>query len=396
MGEVYENGAFTIASNLSDDDQQWLPPDPLPWALKLWKGGPHKPWLSELITNSPLASRGWCLQERHLSPRILHVYHKQVWVWECDFRVRGANSSGLVYSSDVTDDTLSWRKQTLTRSISLSRDQLFDCWHKLVADYTKRRLTNRSDRLPAISGVARRLQPLLSCAYHAGTWESDIFGLLWYSGTVLTTPTKRPKPSHTFLVENRIKDPFDTPTWTWAASKKPVRFMGHKISGDEQGLLEPIGKEENGWKISRSNFTYLAGISYHPTTSDQKIHNRSSIKLIAPEWPSDAALPERLSLDNFLVPESDTKYGQLSKEYQLKQNPRDEATQLHFVILGRTREATKLVKRKTLFDYKLHYVYGIILAPSRLYTGAFVRLGIWSDWRERDRNLDVKFEFTIV
>jgi hypothetical protein len=390
MGEVYEGGVFTIASNLSDDDQPWLPPDPLPWALKLWKGGPHKAWLSELITNSPLASRGWCLQERHLSPRILHVYHKQVWVWECNFRVRGTNSSGLVYSSDVTDDTLSWRKQTLTRSTSLSRDQLFDCWHKMVADYTKRRLTNRSDRLPAISGVERRLQPLLSCAYHAGTWESDIFGLLWYSGTVLQTGearSNRMSVSHEFLVENLIKDPSDTPTWTWAASNKPVRFMGLKISGVEQGWLEPI--TENRWSISRSNFTCLAGIIYHSTISDQKIHNSSSITLIAPEWPSDAFHPTWFSLDNFLVPESEyDQHRQLSDIYQLKQNPRDEATQLHFVILGRETKSKTRVPDE--------YAYGIILAPSRLHTGAFVRLGIWTGWMAFHQNLDIKFEFTIV
>jgi hypothetical protein len=382
MGEIYESGAFTIASNLSDDDQPWLPPDPLSWAVKLWKGGPHKAWLSELLTNSPLASRGWCLQERHLSPRILHVYHKQVWVWECNFRVRGANSSGLVYSSDVKDDTLSWRKQNLTRPISLSQDQLFDCWHKLVADYTKRRLTNRSDRLPAISGIERRLQPLLSCAYHAGIWESDIFGLLWYSGTLLQTFGMAVR-SRTILIEDIIKDPSDTPTWTWAASEKPVRFLGHKVSGNEQGLLEP----SDGWDITRSNFTHLAGISYHSTTSHENIHNSSSIKLIASVWPPDADLPRWFSLDSVLVPESGySQNHDLLNNYQLKQNSRDEEARLHFVILG----------KEAICQFRLPDVYGIILAPSKLHTGAFVRLGIWTDWMKRVKNLDVKFEFTIV
>lgn len=390
MGEVYENGLFTIASNLSDDDQPWLPPDPLSWALKLWKGGPHKSWLLELITNSPLASRGWCLQERHLSPRILHVYHKQVWVWECNFRVRGANSNGLVYSSDVTDDTLSWRKQTLTRSTSLSRDQLFDWWNKLVVDYTRRRLTYQSDQLPAISGVAHRLQPLLSCAYHAGIWESDIFGLLWYSGTLLSrvsfSADVRYHRSHAFLVENLIKDPSGTPTWTWAASKKPVRFLGHKLSGNERDLVQ---LKKDAWRIFRSNFTCLAGISYHSTTSDESIHHSSSIRLVAREWPSDADPPSWFSLDNFLVPESGyDQHRELYVNYQLKPNPRDEATQLRFVILGRRI----FTETQTTSDT----VYGIILAPSRLHTGAFVRLGIWTDWRQRLRNLDVKSEFTIV
>lgn len=379
MGEVYESGVFTIASNLSDDNQPWLPPDPLPWALKLWKGGPRKPWLLELITNSPLASRGWCLQERHLSPRILHVHHRQVWVWECNFRVRGANSSGLVYSSDVTDDTLSWRKQNLTRPVSLSRDQLFDCWHKLVADYTKRRLTNRSDRLPAISGIERRLQPLLSCAYHAGTWESDIFGLLWYSGTVLSTFWKL-RRFDTILMEDLIKHPSDTPTWTWAASENPVRFLTHKVSGNERELHEP----DIGWGMDRNNYTQLAEINYHSITSDENIHNSSIIKLKAPELPSDADLPTWFSLDSFLVPESGyNEYHDLLNGYRLKENSRDKEARLHFVILGRETIA-------------YHYVFGMILAPSRSPSGAFVRLGIWTDSRVHVENLDVKFEFTII
>jgi hypothetical protein len=63
MGEVYESGVFTIASNLSDDNQPWLAPEPSLGASKLWIEGPHMAWLLELLTNRSLALRGWCLQD---------------------------------------------------------------------------------------------------------------------------------------------------------------------------------------------------------------------------------------------------------------------------------------------------------------------------------------------
>lgn len=375
MGEVYESGVFTIASNLSDDVGPWLPPDPVPWALKLWKGGPHKAWLSELVTNGPLASRGWCLQERHLSPRILHVYHKQVWVWECGFRIGGANCSGLVYSSDITDHTLSWRKQNLTRAISLSRNELLGCWDKLVVDYTKRRLTNQSDRLAAISGIERRLQPLLSCAYHAGIWESDIFGLLWYCGTVLRTADRPSDVTDPILLENLIENCYssDMPSWSWAASEKPVRFLTCKVSGNERGLQEP-----DYWGVNGKSCTFLGEIHYS-TTSDESIHLGSSIKLRAPVWLSDKDFPSLISFDSILEPNS-----KHLREFWLKESSRDEPKRPHFVVLG----------VDTGRSYKVWF--GIILAPSKLYEGAFMRLGMWYDALRDVKNLDVKIEYTLI
>jgi hypothetical protein len=135
----------------------------------------------------------------------------------------------------------------------------------------------------------------------------------------------------------------------------------------------------------------MAEISYHLTTSDQKVHSSSSITLMAPECSSDDGFPIDFSIDNFLATENTYNQApQLFNTYQLKQNPREEATKLHFVILG------KQIISKTGFTSPREYysLYGIILAPSRLHTGACVRLGIWNGRMLFFRN--VKFEFTIV
>lgn len=53
-------------------------------------------------------------------------------------------------------------------------------WEELVHRYIKRRLTFFSDKLPALSGIAKQMQPLLGPGYFAGLWEQDLLhGLFW-------------------------------------------------------------------------------------------------------------------------------------------------------------------------------------------------------------------------
>jgi hypothetical protein len=349
MGQVYKCGLFTLASNLSDDDQPWIPPKPPPSGALVWTENSHKAWVVKLLTNSPLASRGWCLQERHLSPRLIHVYHNQVWVWECSTQVRGANSSGAIYSSGLRDHNLSWRKQNLTRDSSLSQYQLLDCWAKLITDYTKRQLTNESDRLAAIPGIERRLQPLLSCVYYAGIWESDYSGLLLYCGSVLRTAIHRFYAPGGIPLERLIGKyhPSDTPTWSWAASDKPVRFLS-QYSRHERG-------EPSDWEATGKVYTELGEISYHSASSNQSNHAGSHIRLRAHLL---FGLPNYVSFDNFLR----HKHEMGEKAFQVKETSRDEATKLLFVILGVTR-------RGDSWNYDWDYGFGIILAPSELYKG---------------------------
>jgi hypothetical protein len=52
-------------------------------------------------------------------------------------------------------------------------------WDTILHDYSNRALTYESDRLPALSGIASKVQQLLNSKYMAGIWECDLQGLLW-------------------------------------------------------------------------------------------------------------------------------------------------------------------------------------------------------------------------
>ena len=54
-------------------------------------------------------------------------------------------------------------------------------WLNFVSDFTSRKLTVESDRLPALSGVAHRMQDRHDGKYVASLWEEDMCtGLMWY------------------------------------------------------------------------------------------------------------------------------------------------------------------------------------------------------------------------
>ena len=89
MAQVYEYGFFTIASNLPTEDQtwEWEVPDPRKRLLPAESivvsdddEARHSSWLSQMLLQGPLAKRAWCLQERYLSPRLLHIFSDQLWI----------------------------------------------------------------------------------------------------------------------------------------------------------------------------------------------------------------------------------------------------------------------------------------------------------------------------
>ena len=236
MTKVYEHGLFTICSNLPSGDDGFIPPDPIQWAVKLWKGGPNQAWLSRLLAQGPLSRRAWCLQERHLSPRILHMFLGPTWVWECDTRVRGCNSRGFVYATDIVGN-LDWRKinfHNIADSTS-SRQALLRLWDILVVDYTQRKVTFENDKLPAISALAQKIQPLVSLDYIAGIWSSDIYSLMWHCDTFFDLSESFWNPDIERLGPETT--PFRAPTFSWA-SVNGSTYSLDKLTPTETAIIE--------------------------------------------------------------------------------------------------------------------------------------------------------------
>jgi hypothetical protein len=156
----------------------------------------------------PLDMRGWTCQESLLGRRMLSLTGFEC-VWTCDETIDcECGYSQTVLENQIPDakkgqmweSTLPYRPvQRLRRAAVEGRvtDDLptiatiRNSWRQLVADYTQREITVESDKLVAISGMARMFGKVLSMlsedwdnatpAYLAGLWRDNLHqDLLWF------------------------------------------------------------------------------------------------------------------------------------------------------------------------------------------------------------------------
>ena len=97
-------------------------------------------------------------------------------------------------------------------------------WYTIVGIYTTANLTKESDKLIAVSAIAREVQPLMQSRYLAGLWESDLFKQLGWSESV-----RRGKSSM-----------YCAPSWSWASTTSSVNLRPYHRSQDYYPLMEII------------------------------------------------------------------------------------------------------------------------------------------------------------
>jgi len=152
----------------------------------------------------PLLERGWILQERLLSQRILHFTRNEL-LWECP-----TSSTCQCAVSDSRRSSIATLKQRFhtPKTTSDSND-----WHRLVELYSRLNLSFPRDIFPALSGLAQQMiaKVPLSGGYVAGLWQRTLVeDLLW---------TVDPD----YPVKRRPKE-WRAPTWSWASVLSPVKF----------------------------------------------------------------------------------------------------------------------------------------------------------------------------
>ncbi|KAF4945964.1 hypothetical protein FGADI_11537 [Fusarium gaditjirri] len=167
---------------------------------------PTFPAFVDYITmpKEPLSGRGWTLQERVLSHRVLH-YSNQQMLFECNEAFRGEDGLFLQARFDTIHKKRNERDitaidQEIQRSIY--KDALLKSWYRLVRLYAQRHLSVPSDKLPAVSGLASVFAERLDDQYLAGLWRSDlVVGLCWQG----------PKYGC-----RRVRE-YRAPSWSWAS-----------------------------------------------------------------------------------------------------------------------------------------------------------------------------------
>jgi hypothetical protein len=224
MPEIYRNSTVTIAGPAAVDcNTGFLHERPAPLSVNLTisngmleesvtlsHSGLRDPYHPNLQMNSPLEKRAWVLQERLLSPRVLY-FGSEFMYFECCTNVC------CEYLHFPFIDNYQSRNGVTKTSFTVEQDSRFwlQYWCQIVSTYSGAALTFNSDRLPAISGIARDIQDKLGDSYHAGLWLSDIpRGLTWYTD-YYGEYTK----SQDFKVGAL---PYVAPSWSWASLMRHV------------------------------------------------------------------------------------------------------------------------------------------------------------------------------
>jgi len=195
----------------------------------------------------PLLNRGWVVQEHILSRRFLHFDCQQV-LFEC----RHGTASEMFPEFEVATrppapSSSIWLTQPLWKpgtpdeliyhNIKYHRKNaaVHGFWGRLVRYYSRCRLSFESDRLIAISGLAKILQQCLGDRYLAGIWESSLpKSLLWIA-------KKQVRPGTCVQVFSPM--PYVAPTWSWASLNASVHFPGFVVFQPNKDIVRVMQTE---------------------------------------------------------------------------------------------------------------------------------------------------------
>ncbi|KAK3489462.1 heterokaryon incompatibility protein-domain-containing protein [Neurospora hispaniola] len=98
-------------------------------------------------------------------------------------------------------------------------------WIDMVIEYSKREASFASDKLRALSAVARVYHLETGKEYLAGLWKEDIpAALCWASG-----PPPGESEAGQFVTSQRPRE-YRAPSWSWASVDTPVHYWGHRCN----------------------------------------------------------------------------------------------------------------------------------------------------------------------
>lgn len=281
MGEIYKNSLITIAATKAHESAAGFLSNrsaEVACHLQIERGltipvyvRPKIEWYSSAEIVGPLSRRGWVLQERLLPLRILHFGGQQM-MWQCrtkslaeafcdndhapEEQIPGIIEGSLRTAFHAKISSLSnnnnnnnnnaeedhaFRAEIAQSSSSSSlvalphekisssfkeaenNNNIYEQWYKLIGIYTKLALTNPTDKLAAVAGIAQQVQLRTGDTYLAGLWKSNIGrGLQWFSNP----PSNLVRPSSP-----------QAPSWSWAALNLPSSTSSDSSNHDPSASL---------------------------------------------------------------------------------------------------------------------------------------------------------------
>jgi hypothetical protein len=365
MGQVYQNCAVMFAASGSNDSYGgMLNPRSVSCALpnsKLWLSPKRKP--IQTLEESELGSRAWASQERILAPRIVYYSNEQIF-WECrDGRKAECTTKIMFDTYQSYNKRYHDRVETtyvpaynyteyLSKDIAGAEDKdneitvRPDGWFWAIEGYSRRHLTNSTDKLPALSGLAQNVfhpQRATGGNYLAGLWSNDILRqLLWENGeqrlATFCEANYIPLSSVRTIRKLSKSTTYRAPSWSWVAYDGPIYN-----DRDKDDLIPDLALDPEHWERSKKLNLKVVGMDMRLASKDSfgQVQEGSNIVVEAycqlvtfrPGWKTRFANGEVECLWKFDVQEM----GNLEGEYLCVQ-------------VGRRRERRKGLRNSTLYQ----------------------------------------------
>ncbi|KAI8623411.1 heterokaryon incompatibility protein-domain-containing protein [Xylariaceae sp. FL1651] len=203
--------------------------------------GPAAGFWNDQVTHSPLNKRAWALQERLLSRRNLHFCPQEVLFECCETAACERYPDGLPLPEFSGDAPLpkifEWPKNNSYVNSLMERwkyassraEIALSIWSDVVTQYSSCQLTFASDKLVAVSGIARYLETARDDIYIAGLWVKNIAAeMAWHRSWV------NPRV-HDFqrneMVSTQGFTKHRAPSFSWAAIDFPVTAADSNARG---------------------------------------------------------------------------------------------------------------------------------------------------------------------
>jgi hypothetical protein len=159
------------------------------------------------VVQSDWWSRGWTVQERLMARRVAYFAKGHLY-FECQ-KPQTLSAQGEVVDRWGKGSRLSVERETTLRL--RKQDTPYTEWYQVVEKFTKCSLSKKSDKIPALAGMAKELRTQYgpSERYEWGLWLGDRgAGLLW-----------RPDSEQ----ESGMSE-LGAPSWSWSKMASPVKY----------------------------------------------------------------------------------------------------------------------------------------------------------------------------
>ncbi|KAI0533543.1 HET-domain-containing protein [Xylaria digitata] len=223
---------------------------------RLWRVLNGDLWQDQVLAGA-VYTHAWVFQERLLSPRILHFSKNQIF-WDCATlsacETMPDKIPAVLENQAATDRH--WRERLQDTALMISpisgtaNHSLEAFWSAAVLSYTSCNLTNQSDKLKVLWGIAKLVRDALSEEYGAGFWEPELHQQLTWRVVNWEKSVRTEDLARLF------------PSWSWCSvngaievANRMTGYRDYKVTGHDGQPLTLKVKSRVYARHVQSNYT---------------------------------------------------------------------------------------------------------------------------------------------